>query len=131
MKQESNERQPLLDDEKISHNIHDQNRRASSRLEWAESSWFRLFHILFWTWLKPILLSGYKRQLIANDLDEPPLIDKTFALSERLQSHDWSSITTWMIIRKEFMKDLISVCLMGIPFCIADITQVLVFCQLI
>ncbi|CAF3931361.1 unnamed protein product [Rotaria sordida] len=131
MKQESDERQVLLDDEKTSHNIHDQNRHAPSRLEWAESSWFRLFHILFWSWLKPILLSGYKRQLIENDLDDLPLIDKTLILLERLESYDWSSTTSWMIIRKEFMKDLISVCLMGSFFCMADITQVLIFCQLI
>ncbi|CAF4273105.1 unnamed protein product [Rotaria sp. Silwood2] len=130
-KQENNENQALLNDKKISHDTDDQHRQQSSRLEQAESSWFRLLHVLFWSWVIPILRLGYKRQLTANDLDNAPHVDKASVLLNRLRSYDWSSSTTWMIIRKEFWKDYMFASLIWFPFLIINIGQLLLFCQLI
>src|SRR5271163_2156079 len=93
--QKGDESQALLNDKEASYVIDDHHRRHSSRLEWAESSWTRLLHVLCWWWMNPILSLGYKRQLTENDLDDTPHVDKASVLLDRLHSSDWSSTTTW------------------------------------
>ena len=98
-------------------------RQQSSNLEHAESSWTRYLHKLCWWWINPLLSLGYQRQLMESDLDDPPHNDKTSVLLDRLDSYDWSSATTWMIVMKEFWKDYIYTGLEFFPFLIASIAQ--------
>jgi ATP-binding cassette subfamily C (CFTR/MRP) protein 4 len=129
--QEANESQTLLNKKNTSDDTDDQYRRQSSRLEWAESSWTRLLHVLCWWWLNPILSLGYKRQLTENDLGDIPHVDKTLVLLDRLHSYDWSSTTTWAIIYKEFGKEYIFASLFFLPFFITCIAQPLFLRQFI
>ncbi|CAF3802479.1 unnamed protein product [Rotaria sp. Silwood1] len=108
--QKNDENETLLNDKKGSCTTNDHHRHHSSRLEWAESSWTRFLHVLFWWWIKPMLYIGYKRQLTVDDLDGIPHVDKALVLLDRLSSYDWSSTTTWRIVCKEFWKDYILLC---------------------
>jgi ATP-binding cassette subfamily C (CFTR/MRP) protein 4 len=129
--QKDNENQALLSDKKTYYDTDDEHRLQSSRLEWAESSWTRLLHVLCYSWLNPIFYLGYKRQLTENDLGDAPHIDKSLVLLERLHSYDWSSTTTWTIVWKEFWKEYIFANRSYVLFIIASIAQPLIVRQFI
>ena len=116
------ERQTLLCDKRSSY-VQQQEQQQSSSLEHAESSWTRYLHILCWWWINPLLSLGNRRQLTESDLDDPPYNDKTSILLDRLDSYNWSSSTTWMIIMKEFWKDYLYTGLYNFPFVFASIVQ--------
>ncbi|CAF3075845.1 unnamed protein product [Rotaria sp. Silwood2] len=130
-KQTADENQTLLSDKKASYDTEDHHRRHSSRLEWTESSWTRFLHMVFWCWVNPILLLGYKQQLNENDLDDVPHVDKSSLLLDRLNSYDWSTSTTSRIVINEFWKDYIFANLFLIPTLIVRIAQPLLFRQII
>ncbi|CAF1481648.1 unnamed protein product [Rotaria sordida] len=129
--QEHEARKTLLDDKKTSYATNDNHQHRSSRLEWAESSWTRVLHVLCWWWIKPMLYVGYKRQLTVDDLDDIPHIDKALVLLDRLSAYDWSSTITWNIVWKEFLKDYIFASLFLIPYLITCIAQPLFFRQIL
>ncbi|CAF3783230.1 unnamed protein product [Rotaria sp. Silwood1] len=129
--QKNDENETLLDDKKGSCTTNDHHRHHSSRLEWAESSWTRFLHVLFWWWIKPMLYIGYKRQLTVDDLDGIPHVDKALVLLDRLSSYDWSSTTTWRIVCKEFWKDYMFASVFVIPYMITCISQPLLFRQIL
>ena len=130
-KQEADESEALLNKKKTSHDTEDQHQQQSSRLEWAESSWTRLLHVLCWWWLNPVLSLAYKRQLTEYDLDDIPHVDNSLLLLDRLHSYDWSSTTTWTIVFQEFWKDYIFACLAFVPYFTACIAQPLILRQII
>ncbi|CAF3075865.1 unnamed protein product [Rotaria sp. Silwood2] len=129
--QEDDENQLLLSNKEPSHHNNNHYERQSSRLEWAESSYARLLHVLCWSWIYPILSLGHKRELTENDLDDTPHVDKISVLLDRLHSYDWSSTTTWKIVNKEFGKDYIFANLALLPFLISCIAQPLLLRQFI
>ena len=111
----------------------DINRQCSnsSRLEWAESSWTRWLHVLCWWWMSPVLKVGSERSLIDDNLDPLPHVDKSSILLMRIQSQDWTTISTWKIVANIFWKDYIHVALLCIPYLIVRIAQPLLLRQVI
>ncbi|CAF1087250.1 unnamed protein product [Adineta steineri] len=91
------------------------NQRSPSRLEWAEASWNRLFYLLTWWWINPIILLGYKRPLIDEDLDSLPHTDKAFTLLNKLSRYNWQESTTLKIIIKSFWKQSLLIGLLLLP----------------
>lgn len=90
--------------------------RKPSRLEWAESSWTRWIHVVFWSWLNPILNLGYKTTLTDDDLDDLPRQDKCSVLWKKLLIYNWSETTTWRIIFRAFGKETFYQSLIVLPF---------------
>ena len=126
----NDEHQKLIDSKQSSDDNQDDCQiKHSSRLQWAESSWTRYFHMLFWWWISPLLFLGYKRSITEDDLDGLPHKDKSSVLLQRLKLYEWSS--TWKIMMKEFWKEYISVGIVGILYLTVRVTQPLLLRQIV
>ncbi|CAF1544247.1 unnamed protein product [Adineta ricciae] len=108
--EESDESTKLIDNK-----TDDDENISLSRLEWAESSYIRWPYLLFWWWINPILSIGYKRKLLLDDLDNLPFNDKSSILLKRLEAYDWTKLSIWNIISKEFGKEYFIAGLLHIP----------------
>lgn len=101
-------------------NIH----RKPSSLEWTNSPWTQWMYILFWWWLNPLLILGYKQTLTDDNLDDLRPKDKCSFLLNKLMIYDWSAAaTTWRIILKAFAKETFLVGLMLLPYIGARVAQ--------
>jgi ATP-binding cassette subfamily C (CFTR/MRP) protein 4 len=110
--------------------------RQSSRFDWAHSSIFRCFHVLFWWWLNPILSLGYKRELTDEDLDDLSINDKCSVLLNKLDYYSeknfWlTNTTTWNIILRAFWKQCVFVIFLLIPYNAVRVAQPLLLRQIV
>ncbi|UJR38401.1 hypothetical protein I4U23_031070 [Adineta vaga] len=110
--------------------------RQSSRFDWAHSSIFRSFHVLFWWWLNPILSLGYKRELTDEDLDDLSSYDRCSILLDKLNYYSDNNIwltdtTTWYIILRAFWKQSVFVIFLLIPYNAARVAQPLLLRQIV
>jgi ATP-binding cassette subfamily C (CFTR/MRP) protein 4 len=110
--------------------------RQSSRFDWAHSSIFRSFHVLFWWWLNPILSLGYQRELTDEDLDDLSINDKCSVLLNKLSYYSENNIwltntTTWNIILRAFWKQCVFVIFLLIPYNAARVAQPLLLRQIV
>ena len=110
--------------------------RQSSRFDWAHSSIFRFFHVLFWWWVNPILSLGYKRELTDEDLDELSVNDRCSRLLNKLNYYSDNDIwltntTTWCIILRAFWKQCIFVIFLLIPYNASRVAQPLLLRQIV
>ena len=110
--------------------------RQSSRFDWAHSSIFRCFHVLFWWWLNPILSLGYKRELTDEDLDDLSLNDRCSVLLQKLSYYSENNIwltntTTWNIILRAFWKQCLFVIILLIPYNASRVAQPLLLRQIV
>ena len=110
--------------------------RKSSRFDWAHSSIFRCFHVLFWSWLNPILSLGYKRELTDEDLDDLSDNDRCSILLEKLKFYSennlWlSQTTTWNIILRAFWRQCTFVFVLLIPYNAVRVAQPLLLRQIV
>lgn len=126
------ERQPLIH-ENIRLNIRDHHdqRRQSSRLQWAEASWFRWWYIISWRWLNPLLSLGYKTTITDYDLDELPETDKCSALYNVIKDAKWNQSTTFQIFLAALWRRCINVACIRLPLMIVTIAQPLLLYQLV
>ena len=110
--------------------------RQSSRFDWAHSSIFRCFHVLFWWWLNPILSLGYQRELTDADLDDLSLNDRCSVLLHKLSYYSENNIwltntTTWNIIIRAFWKQCLFVIILLIPYNAVRVAQPLLLRQIV
>ena len=103
----------------------------SSRLERAETSWTRLLHSLCWLWMTSILHLAYRGDLDVNNLDDAPHIDQAEVVLDRWHHYDWSSTTTWSLVKREFWKDYTVASLTLIPYLILRVVQIFLFRQIL
>ncbi|CAF1231508.1 unnamed protein product [Adineta ricciae] len=109
------------------------NSRKPNALDHAESSIFRWFHVIFWTWINPILTTGYKKQLNEDDLYEVSAKDECYYLLNRLESH-WMKnpdLRTEKILIKTFWKNLIYSGLVLFPYIAAKVAQPLLLKEIV
>lgn len=107
-------------------NTVDDNRkinRKPSRLEWAHTSWSGLIHLLYFSWLNPILTLGHEKTLTDDDLDDLSHQDKCSVLLKKLFIYDWSTQSTWRIILRAFAKETFYVSLIVLPFIVVRLVQ--------
>lgn len=110
--------------------------RQSSRFDWAHSSIFRCFHVLFWWWLNPILSLGYKRELADEDLDDLSNNDRCSVLLHKLSYYSDNNIwltntTTWNIILRAFWKQCLFAVVLLIPYNASRVAQPLLLRQIV
>ncbi|CAF3281927.1 unnamed protein product [Rotaria socialis] len=101
-----NEKQFLIDKKSDSLNGSNETKHESSRLEWAESSWFRWGHLFCFSWIIPVIKSGYKRTLTIDDLDQLPTDDTALLLMQKFLCYDWKTTSLSIAIIKIFWKEL-------------------------
>ena len=110
--------------------------RRSSRFDWAHASPFRFFHVLFWSWLNPILSLSYQRELSDEDLDDLSADDKCNVLLEKLdhysENRTWlTNTTTWNIILRAFWKECVFVIFLLVPYNATRVAQPLLLRQIV
>ena len=99
------EYKPLL------HDDHDQNhadaspQRPSSRLQWAEQSWMRLFYVFSSTWMNSLLMLSSKKTLTDVDLEHLPSSDQCSTLFDQITRYDWQNTPIWQILARLFGKE--------------------------
>ncbi|CAF4609053.1 unnamed protein product [Rotaria socialis] len=101
-----NEKQFLIDKKSDSLNGSNETKHESSRLEWAESSWFRWGHLFCFSLIIPVIKSGYKRTLTIDDLDQLPTDDTALLLMQKFLCYDWKTTSLSIAIIKIFWKEL-------------------------
>ena len=119
----SAERQSLLGDQRSSYSDRGNHQRPFSRLEWAESAWFRYPSILFWWWIYPIISLGYKQTLTENDLDDLPQNDQCSVSFHKLHQSNWKQLPLIKIIFRVFGKQIVLSGLPLIPYIIVRLAQ--------
>ncbi|CAF0935554.1 unnamed protein product [Adineta ricciae] len=117
------ERELLISNKTKCYDASEHHPRQASRLEWAESSWTRWFHLLLWWWVSPVLSFGYKRALTDDDFDNLPHDDECSVLLNKMLMYDWMKTTTLPVIAQAFWKQFVYVGLLLIPLMIARIAQ--------
>ena len=134
MKNDNGERKPLISKTDVLHStvtLHldnekcNMNRRPSS-FESARSSWTRWLHVLFWWWLNPLLMLGYKQILTDADLDDLPDQERCLPSFQKLLLHDFSTSATWHIIMRAFRKEQFFTGLLLIPYLLVRLAQPLI-----
>ncbi|CAF1302261.1 unnamed protein product [Adineta steineri] len=110
--------------------------RQSSRYDWAHSSILRVFDVLFWSWLNPILSLGYKRELKDEDLDDLSMNDKCSVVLNKLSYYSDNNIwltdtTTWRIVLRAFWKQCAFVIFLLLPYNAARVAQPLLLRQIV
>ncbi|CAF1203015.1 unnamed protein product [Didymodactylos carnosus] len=110
--------------------------RQPSRFDWAHSSCFRFLHVLFWSWLNPILSLGYKRELTDEDLDDLSANDKCSVLLRKFSyycdNNVWSTnTTTWRLIMRAFWKQNVLIIFMLLSYTAVRVAQPLLLRQIV
>ncbi|CAF1607017.1 unnamed protein product, partial [Adineta ricciae] len=128
---ESDEHQLLLDPKHKSSQQDESHQRHESRLEWAESSWIRLWYIISWRWINPLLSLGYKTTLTEEDLDDLPSQDKCSVLYDMIRNSKRDYDKIFNTCRDVFWKRYLLVALLRLPILIAVIAQPLFLYKLV
>lgn len=81
--------------------------------------------------MSPVLKIGFQRSLIDDDLDQLPHVDKSSILLMRIQSQDWTTLSTWKIVANIFWRDYVHIVLLGSPYLMLGIAQPLFLRQVI
>lgn len=123
MEKKNNERIALIDKRTASYSESGEGKRQSSRLAWAEASWIRWWRVLCFTWIIPILKTGYKRLLTDDDFDDLSDKDKSAVLFANVITYDWKTISTWSITIKAYWKEFIFSGIFLIPYIAARMVQ--------
>lgn len=105
--------------------------RQSCRLDWAQSSWTRWLHVIFWWWIHPILSLGHKRDLVDDDLDELSPNDASSVLLNKLDCDNVQWTTTWRMIAGAFWKESLAVGLLLLPYMAVRIAQPLILREIV
>ena len=106
-------------------------RRQSSRLDWAESSWTRWIQIPLLLWVTPIVSLGNKRTLVEDDLNDLSLKDKCSVLLGRVYQDGSKWKGTWHVFSRVFFKDFLMSILLTLPLNVARIAQPLLIRQIV
>ncbi|CAF4589310.1 unnamed protein product [Rotaria socialis] len=125
------EKQFLIDKKSDSLNGSNETKHESSRLEWAESSWLRWGHLIYFSWIIPVIKSGYKRTLTIDDLDQLPTDDTALVLMQKFLSYDWKTTRVSIAIIKIFWKELTISGLLLLPYMFGRMAVPLIMRQII
>ncbi|CAF1620969.1 unnamed protein product, partial [Adineta ricciae] len=107
--------------------------RQVNGLDWAESSIFHWFHVIFWTWINPILTIGHKRELTEDDLFEVSSKDECQHLLNRI-TKIWDEnihLDTWKVLIKTFWKNFLISGVILFPYTATKIAQPLLIKEII
>ena len=109
------EQHPLLGE--IYKKTHDNTtfKRSPSRLEWAEQSWIRFFHVFSSSWIHSTLFLSSKKTLNDADLEELPDKDRCSPLLEQIKQNDWRSVSIWKVLIQLLGKESIIIGFWLIP----------------
>jgi ABC-type multidrug transport system fused ATPase/permease subunit len=126
------EGEALLDDSPKSYSADDHGQRQSSRLDWAEASWFRCLHVLCLWWINPLLSLGYNRKLTDDDLDDLSNDDKASVLLNKMSACDCTTATsTWNMLLRAFWKPFLLGGLLLFPYMVVHIAQPMLLRQIV
>ncbi|UJR19302.1 hypothetical protein I4U23_022431 [Adineta vaga] len=129
--EKTDEYQPLLNSKNNSPEQSVPRQRQPSRLEWAESSWIRLWYIISWQWINPLLSLGYKTTLSEEDLDDLPNQEKCSVLYDMIKNSQTEHEKTFIIFRRVFWKRYLLVTSLRLPIMIFVIAQPLFLYKLV
>ena len=126
-----NEYQPLIEEKSNLYSSHSAQPRRSSRLDWTSTSCIHWFRLLFWTWIDPIIAIGYKRLLTDDDFPDLSHRDQSSFLLNKLNSYDWTRMSTLQILMRVFWKEYACVGVLLIPYTILRLAQPLFLRQIV